>query len=323
MSLETIRSLVSDDLSATDHFIISELQSNIPLIKQVIEYLLSCGGKRVRPLILLLASRAMANEQRHISIELAAVVELVHSATLLHDDVVDSSTLRRGHKTAHVIWGSDTSVLVGDFLYSRAFQIIAGIKHPSVLEVFAKATHFMAEGEILQLVNRNNPDTTEAFYFDVIERKTARLFQISTELAALAASPHPEYVHALRDYGRNLGLAYQLIDDALDYSQSPELTGKNVGQDIADGKTTLPLIFAMKHSRGKDLDCLRKAIETGEDRHLQKILAIIESTEAIKYTSEAANHHAQLAKLALAPLPASPYRQALETLSDFVVHRQH
>ncbi len=324
MALEAIRSLVSEDLSATDHFIISELQSNIPLIKQVIEYLLSCGGKRVRPLILLLAARAMTNEQRHTSIELAAVVELVHSATLLHDDVVDSSTLRRGHKTAHVIWGSDTSVLVGDFLYSRAFQIIAGIKHPSVLEVFAKATHFMAEGEILQLVNRNNPDTTEAFYFDVIERKTARLFQISTELAGLAASSqHHDYVHALRDYGRNLGLAYQLIDDALDYSQSPELTGKNVGQDIADGKTTLPLIFAMKHSRGKDLDCLRKAIETGEGRQLQKILAIIESTDAIKYTSEAANHHAQMAKLALAPLPASPYRHALENLSDFVVHRQH
>lgn len=322
MALDSIRTLVREDLESTDRFIISQLESNIPMVKEIIEYVLTCGGKRVRPMVLLLSARALAHRE-HKHIDLAAVIELIHTATLLHDDVVDSSTLRRGHKTAHIIWGSDASVLVGDFLYSRAFQIVVDLKHQAILEIFAKATHYIAEGEILQLVNCNNPDTTEEFYFEIIQRKTAKLFEIAAELGALLSTDRENEVSALRDYGRHLGLAYQLIDDALDYSQSAEETGKNVGQDIADGKTTLPLIYAMRKSKGADLALLRDAIKTGCSDKLKTILGILESTDAIKYTAEAARHHAQKAKEALSRIVSSPYRLALESLSDFVVERTY
>lgn len=322
MPLASIRTLVSKDLESTDHFIISQLESNIPLIKQIIEYVLTCGGKRIRPMVLFLSARALAHSGlKHI--DLAAVIELIHTATLLHDDVVDSSTLRRGHKTAHTIWGSNASVLVGDFLYSRAFQIVVDLKHPNILDIFARATHVMAEGEILQLINCNNPDTTEEFYFDIIHRKTAKLFEIAAQLGACVSTESESKIHALRDYGMHLGIAYQLIDDALDYSQPAEQTGKNIGQDITDGKTTLPLIHAMRKSKGADLALLRDAVQHGSSKHLDKILSIIESTDAIKYTSEAAKEHALKAKLCLAEIAASPYRKALEDLSDFVVARTY
>jgi len=322
MSLASIRALVHEDLASTDQAIISKLESNIPLVTQIIEYVLTCGGKRIRPMVLLLSSRALAHRgSKHI--ELAAVIELIHTATLLHDDVVDSSTLRRGHKTAHTIWGSSASVLVGDFLYSRAFQVVVDLRHQVILDIFAKATHYIAEGEILQLVNCNNPDTTEAFYFEIIQRKTAKLFEIAAELGALLATDAEKDILALRNYGAHLGLAYQLIDDALDYSQSAEQTGKNVGQDISEGKTTLPLIHAMRRSKGADLTLLQEAIKTGSNENLASILGIIESTEAIKYTADAAKHHAQQAKQALLQVAASPYRQALEDMSDFVVNRTY
>lgn len=322
MLLESIRSLVSDDLESTDRVIISQLESHIPLIKEVIEYVLTCGGKRVRPMILLLSARALAHKgSKHL--DLAAVIELIHTATLLHDDVVDSSTLRRGHKTAHTIWGSSASVLVGDFLYSRAFQVVVDLRHQTILDIFAKATHYIAEGEILQLVNCKNPDTTEEFYFEIIKRKTAKLFEIAAQLGALLATESEQEVAALRDYGLHLGLAYQLIDDALDYSQSAELTGKNVGQDISEGKTTLPLIHAMRKSKGADLTLIRDAIQTGSNKDLSRVLGIIESTDAIKYTADAARHHAELAKTALKHIPVTPYRKALEDMSDFVVARNY
>jgi len=322
MPLESIRTLVKADLESTDRFIISQLESNIPLIRQIIEYVLTCGGKRVRPMVLLLSARALAeNVQRHVA--LAAVIELIHTATLLHDDVVDSSTLRRGHKTAHTIWGSDASVLVGDFLYSRAFQVVVDLKHQPILDIFAKATHYIAEGEILQLVNCNNPDTTEDFYFEIIQRKTAKLFEIAAQLGALLSTESDRDIIAMRDYGLHLGLAYQLIDDALDYGLSVEQTGKNVGQDLAEGKTTLPLIHAMRKSKGADLAMLREAIATGSSENLGTILGIIESTDAIKYTADAARHHAQKAKSALSHLALTPYRRALEELSDFVVERTY
>ncbi len=322
MPLESIRNLIREDLVSTDQFIISQLESNIPLIKQIIEYVLSCGGKRVRPLVLLLSARALTNQSKK-HIDLAAVIELIHTATLLHDDVVDRSTLRRGHKTAHTIWGSDTSVLVGDFLYSRAFQIVVDLKHAAVLDIFARATPYIAEGEILQLTNCNNPDTSEEFYFEIIRRKTAKLFEIAAQLGATLSSQVDQEVLALRDYGLHLGLAYQLIDDALDYNRSPEETGKNVGQDISEGKTTLPLIHAMRKSKGADLKLLCDAIKTGSDTHLQRILGIIESTDAIKYTADTAKHHAMQAKQALSYIALSPYRKALEDLSDFVVNRTY
>lgn len=322
MLLDSIRSLVKDDLESTDKFIISELESHVPMINEVIEYVLACGGKRVRPLVLLLSARALAQRgQQHIA--LAAVIELIHTATLLHDDVVDNSTLRRGHKTANIVWGNDASVLVGDFLYSRAFEIVVGINHQSVLNIFAKATPYIAEGEILQLINCNNPDTTEDFYFDIIQRKTAKLFEVASQLGATISTTSETDIEAMREFGLHLGLAFQLIDDALDYSQSPDQTGKNVGQDIAEGKTTLPLIHAMRKSKGKDLDLIRDAIQHGSDKNLLKILRIIESTDAIQYTADTARHHALTAKNALSKITPSPYRQALETLSDFVVNRKY
>lgn len=322
MPLESIRELVREDLGSTDQFIISQLNSNIPLIKQVIEYVLTCGGKRVRPLVLLLSARALA-QKAHKHIDLAAVIELIHTATLLHDDVVDSSTLRRGHKTAHTIWGSNASVLIGDFLYSRAFQIVVDLNHQPILHIFSQATHYIAEGEILQMVNCNNPDTSEEFYFDIIRRKTAKLFEIASQLGAMLTAESDTQINAMRDYGLHLGLAYQLIDDAIDYSQSADVAGKNVGQDIAEGKTTLPLIHAMRQCNKNELTLLRKAIETGNSNKLKDILAIIESTGAIKYTADTAKHHAEHAKQALAHIPSSPYRKALEDLSDFVVNRSY
>lgn len=322
MSLESIRTLIQEDLDTTNHFIISELESNIPLVKQVIEYVLSCGGKRIRPMVLLLSAKAFScRNQKHI--DLAAVIELIHTATLLHDDVVDSSTLRRGHKTAHTIWGSDASVLIGDFLYSRAFQIVVNLKHEEILSIFANATHHIVEGELLQLINCKNPDTAEDYYFDIIKRKTAKLFEIAALLGTILSSDNEQHIHAMRDYGLHLGLAYQLIDDALDYSCSKEQTGKNIGQDISEGKATLPLIYAMRNSKAKDLSLLRDAIQTGSAENLDKILEIIESTAAIKYTAEAAKHHAYQAKYALSHIPPSSYRKALEDLSDFVVQRTY
>ncbi len=322
MSYDSIRSLVADDLSATDNFIISQLESNIPLVRQMIEYVLTCGGKRVRPLVLLLSARALnTDSKKHI--DLAAAIELIHTATLLHDDVVDKSTLRRGHKTANTIWGGDTSVLVGDFLYSRAFQIVVEQRHQEILDIFAKSTHYIAEGEILQLVNCHNPETTEEFYFDIIERKTAKLFEVATQLGALMATENRREVEALRDYGRHLGLAYQLIDDALDYAQSAEQTGKSVGQDLSEGKTTLPLIQAMRKSKGADLELLRNSIKNGSSEELENILGIIESTDAIKYTADTAKHHAERACEALKVVPSNPYRLALEELSHFVVERSY
>lgn len=322
MLLESIRTLINEDLEATDRFIISQLESNIPLIKQVIEYLLTCGGKRIRPMILLLSARALSHhEKKHI--DLAAVIELIHTATLLHDDVVDSSTLRRGHKTAHTIWGNNTSVLIGDFLYSRAFQIVVNQKNQEILSIFAQATHFIAEGEIMQLVNCNNPDTTEEFYYDIIKRKTARLFEIAAQLGAMLSTHHPHIIDAFRDFGQHLGLAYQLIDDAIDYSQSADHAGKNVGQDIAEGKVTLPLIHAMRKSKTTDLKMMRDAIKKGSNKHLETILGMIESSNAIQYTADAARQHALKAKSFLSFIAPSPYRKALEDLSDFVVARTY
>lgn len=322
MSFDAVRALVNEDLSAIDRFIITQLESKIPLVKEMIEYVLTCGGKRVRPIVLLLSARAL-NPDTHQHIDLAAAVELIHTATLLHDDVVDKSTLRRGHKTANIIWGNGTSILVGDFLYSRAFQIVVDQRHAAIIDVFANSTHFITEGEIMQLTNCKNPDTTEQYYFDIIHRKTAKLFEVASQFGAMVTTQNESHIHAMRDYGMHLGMAYQLIDDALDYAQSAEQTGKNIGQDLSEGKCTLPLIQAMKKSKGADLELVRNAIKNGSSAELENILGIIESTDAIKYTADTAKHHARQAREALATIPASPYRKALEDLSDFVVERSY
>ena len=322
MQLEAIRALVQEDLEATDKFIISRLESDIPLINNMVQYILTCGGKRIRPMILLLSARA-CNPNTHHHIDLAAIIELVHTATLLHDDVVDNSTLRRGHKTAHTIWGNEASVLVGDFLYSRSFQVVVALKIERILEIFSFATHYIAEGEILQLMNCKNPDTTEEFYTDIIQRKTAKLFEVAAQFGGVITSSPEPLIQAMRQYGLHLGMAYQLIDDALDYNQPAEQTGKNVGNDLADGKTTLPLIYALRHCGPAEAVLLRGAIQAGSSEHLTDIITIIESTGAIQYTAATAKQYAQKAQAALSCIPASPYRDALHELANFVVDRTY
>ena len=322
MVLESVRALIQDSLEATDKFIINQLQSEISLINQMVEYILKCGGKRIRPMVLLLCAKAFHHSGQS-PIHLAAVIELIHTATLLHDDVVDNATLRRGHKTAHMIWGNEASVLVGDFLYSRAFQIVVNLRHQNVLDLFAYATHYIAEGEILQLVHAHNPDTTEAIYFDVIQRKTAKLFSVSSELAVLLADCNQQEIINMRNYGMDLGLAYQLIDDALDYSHSVEQTGKNIGNDIAEGKTTLPMIQALRKGTPAEVVVLREAIQKGSTKHLESIVEIIESTGAIEYTAQIAKQYAQKACSALTHISPSPYKNALHDLAEFVVERSY
>ncbi|MES2219001.1 MAG: polyprenyl synthetase family protein [Pseudomonadota bacterium] len=322
MPLESIRSLVRSDLEATDKFIFTELKSDIPLINNMVEYILNCGGKRIRPLVVLLSARACSHgENKHI--DLAAAIELIHTATLLHDDVVDNSTLRRGHGTAHTIWGNEASVLVGDFLYSRAFQLIVKLQNLQVMNIFADATNLIAEGEILQLINCRDPQTSEAAYYDVIQRKTGKLFEVGSQMGPAISNSPTQELHALRDYGMNLGIAYQLIDDALDYNASVEQTGKNIGNDLAEGKPTLPLIHALRNGTPAETALIRSAIESGSCDQLDAILGIIESTKAIEYTANAAKDHARKANTALIKVPDSPYRKAMQDLAEFVVERQY
>lgn len=322
MTLTAIRDLVQSDLEATDKFISTELQSEIPFINQLIEYILQAGGKRIRPLLVLLTARAFsAQETRHI--QLASAIELIHTATLLHDDVVDNSTLRRGRETANTIWGNEASVLVGDFLYSRAFQLIVQLKNLEILDIFSNATNLIAEGEVLQLLNCHNPDTTEEAYFEVIQRKTAKLFEVGAMIGTALSSYTYNQMTAMQHYGMQLGIAYQLVDDALDYHSSTAETGKNIGNDLSEGKPTLPLIYALRRGSPAEVKLIRDAIETGSTENLDAILSIIESTGAIEYTANAAKKHAQQAKASLADIPESPYRQAMHDLTEFVVERSY
>lgn len=322
MPIESIRALVQNDLEATQRFIGAQLQSDIPLINQLVEYILQSKGKRIRPLLVLLSARAF-NHQDQKQIDLAAAIELIHTATLLHDDVVDSSSLRRGHETAHTIWGNEASVLVGDFLYSRAFQLIVKLQNLEIMNIFANSTNIIAEGEVLQLMNCHNPDTTEESYFEVIQRKTAKLFEVATQVGTALNPYSAQQMAAMQQYGLNLGIAYQLIDDALDYNSSAEQTGKNIGNDLAEGKPTLPLIYALRQGKPSEIALIRKAIETGSTEDLDSIMTIIESTRAIEYTALAAKQHAQKAQATLTHIPESPYCQALHDLTEFVVERNH
>jgi octaprenyl-diphosphate synthase len=322
MPLDSIRSLVQNDLEATDKFIFTELESHIPLINNVVQYILNCGGKRIRPLLVLLSARACGHKnEQHI--DLAAAIELIHTATLLHDDVVDNSSLRRGQETAHTIWGNEASVLVGDFLYSRAFQLIVKLQNLRVMNIFADATNLIAEGEILQLANCNDPYVSEAAYYEVIQRKTGKLFEVGSQLGPAISNVNDKAFDAMQQYGMNLGIAYQLIDDALDYNASTEITGKNIGTDLSEGKPTLPLIHALRQGTPAEAKLIRTAIETGSCEQLDSILGIIESTKAIEYTANAAKNHALKANSALNHVPESPYRTALHDLAEFVVERNY
>lgn len=322
MDFSRIRGLIADDLEATDALILDRLHSDVVLINQVGQYIVGSGGKRLRPMIVLLAARALAyGGSRHR--DLAAIVEFIHTATLLHDDVVDESEQRRNRDTANAVWGNAASVLVGDFLYSRSFEMMVDVQSMRVMDVLSHATNRIAEGEVLQLLNCNDPDTDEARYHEVITRKTATLFEAGARLGAIISGADAETEKAMAEYGLHLGLAFQLIDDALDYGSAGTDIGKNVGDDLAEGKPTLPLIRAIAQSDGDTAQMLRDVIADGGTDRFDEVRAAIESTDAIAYTERLAAAEAQCAKAAIERAPESAFREALAALADFSVSRSH
>jgi octaprenyl-diphosphate synthase len=317
-TLDEIRGLVHPDLRAVDAVVRARLKSAVPLVDQVAEHIISGGGKRLRPLLVVLAARACGHEgSAHI--EAAAFIEFIHTATLLHDDVVDGSSLRRGRHTANKVFGNQASVLVGDFVYSRAFQMMAGLNSQAVMEIMALATNVIAEGEVLQLMNAHDPDTTEQRYLEVIYRKTAKLFEAGAEVAAVLADAEPQIRHSLGGYGRHLGTAYQLVDDVLDYRSNPKERGKNLGDDLAEGKPTLPLIYALKNGSEGQRVAIRDAIRQGGVTQLDPVVAAIDATGGLEYTARLAVQEAELALSALQDLPESPYKSGLAALARFAV----
>ena len=320
MELSATRDLIAEDLKTTDQLILDRLQSDVVLINQIGHYIVNSGGKRLRPMIVLLAARAVGYQgKRHV--DLAAIVEFIHTATLLHDDVVDDSEMRRSRETANNLWGNAASVLVGDFLYSRSFEMMVDVQSMRVMEILSHATNRIAEGEVLQLLNCNDPDTDESRYREVILRKTATLFEAGARLGGVIAGVHPAQEQALADYGRHLGMAFQMIDDALDYGSSKEDIGKNVGDDLAEGKPTLPLIRAMAVGSDAQRQLIRTAIEEGGRDHVEKVLQAVESTDGIDYTARLATAEAELAAQVLQQLPPSAFRSALAALAEFAVQR--
>jgi len=287
-------------------------------VDRVAEHIVSGGGKRLRPLLVVLAGRACGYEGR-AHIEAAAFIEFIHTATLLHDDVVDGSSLRRGRHTANEVFGNPASVLVGDFVYSRAFQMMASLSSQPVVEIMADATNVIAEGEVLQLMNAHDPETTEQRYLEVIYRKTAKLFEAGAEVAAVLALAQPVVRRALAAYGRHLGTAYQLVDDVLDYRSNPEQRGKNLGDDLAEGKPTLPLIHALKSGSETQRQAIRRAIEQGGLEQLDPVVAAIEATGGLEYAERLACRELEQALASLGALPDSSYKTGLAALARFAV----
>jgi len=318
---EEVKTLAADDMLAVDALIRQSLQSDVMLVSQVSEYIVTSGGKRLRPLIVLLAAKALGYSGDN-QIQAAAIIEFIHTATLLHDDVVDSSDRRRGKDTANTVFGNQASVLVGDFLYSRAFQMMVNVGRMQVMQILADATNTIAAGEVMQLMNVHDPDVTEQAYRKVIYRKTARLFEAGAKISAILADRDPADEAAMIRYGQNLGTAFQLVDDALDYDASPEELGKNLGDDLAEGKPTLPLIYAMEKCTESERQMIRSAVEEGGLDHLDEIHTVIESTGALEYTAKRAQEAADIAIDALSSIPDSEYKEALITIADFAVKRR-
>jgi len=321
VSSPLLQTLLTADMAQVDQVIRARLHSEVALVRQVSEYIIHSGGKRLRPALVVLSAKAMG----HIGVqhfELAAVVEFIHTATLLHDDVVDASSLRRGRDTANALFGNAASVLVGDFLYSRAFQMMVSLHSMRVMDVLSDATNIIAEGEVLQLMNCNDPDIDEAAYLRVIRYKTAKLFEAAGRLGAIIQGAPRAQEDALGDYGMHLGTAFQIIDDVLDYSGSSEVIGKNVGDDLAEGKPTLPLLFAMKHGTSEQAEIIRNAIKQGDAGRFDEILAIVQSTGALDHARRQAESEADLARNALSVIPDSQYKAALLELSAFAVSRE-
>jgi len=320
MQPHQLNPVIEPQFEAVNDYIINHLGSNVPLVEKIGHYIVESGGKRLRPLLVLLAANAAGyRDDKHIP--LAAIIEFIHTATLLHDDVVDNSELRRGKDTANAKWGNAPSVLVGDFLYSRAFQVMVEIGSMEIMAVISNATNVIAEGEVLQLLNTKNPDTTEADYMQVILGKTAMLFEAATESGAILAEASNQEREALRLYGLHLGTAFQLIDDVMDYLSSPEEMGKNVGDDLAEGKATLPLIQAMRVGSEEQRQLVRKAIRKGGLDDLQPVLDVVKATGAIEYTQEKAQQEADKAITALENISESSFKETLKQLADIAVKR--
>lgn len=322
MTFESVKSLVGQDIQRVDHVIRQRLASDVILVNQIAEYIVGSGGKRLRPLVVVTAARACGyKEHRHA--EAAAIIEFIHTATLLHDDVVDGSTLRRGRDTANEVWGPAASVLVGDYVYSRAFEMMVALGDMRIMDIMAAATNRIAEGEVLQLMSAHDPETTEERYFDVIYRKTAKLFEAGAQVAAILSGANATLEASMARYGKHLGTAFQLIDDVLDYQADRDQLGKNLGDDLAEGKPTLPLIYAMKNGTREQSAVLRASIEHGGASDLAQITAAIESTGGLTYTARLARREASLAIEALADVPDSAYREALRELANFAVERTY
>ncbi|MES2683504.1 MAG: polyprenyl synthetase family protein [Pseudomonadota bacterium] len=326
MNLKTLLHPIADDLAAVNQVIRDRLASRVPLINDISGHIIQAGGKRLRPATALLAAGAAGRLDGNGHL-LAAVIEFIHTATLLHDDVVDHTNLRRGRITANAQWSDSAAVLSGDFLYSRAFQMMVAVGDMRVMQVMADTTNAIAEGEVLQLLNARDPAVDEARYFKVIELKTAVLFRAAASLGALAARGDEAVVTALANYGLELGMAYQLADDIIDFTGDPAESGKAVGNDLVEGKPTLPLIHALKHCDSATAEAIRTVIKTGElgdfEATLNKVRAAIDSTGAIPYTLALAEWHSAQAKVSLGDLPDSQYKTALLNLADFTVSRQH
>nr|VFJ47748.1 MAG: octaprenyl-diphosphate synthase [Candidatus Kentron sp. DK] len=323
IDFNSIRNLVHGDMRATDALIEARLHSDVALVNRISSYIVHSGGKRLRPLVVLLGCHLFGDGHQSTRVALAAIIEFIHTATLLHDDVVDASDLRRGQETANTVWGNDASVLVGDFLYSRAFQMMVTVGSMRIMEIFADTTNVIAEGEVMQLLNCNEPDTTEAQYLRVIRAKTAKLFEAATRIGAVVHGRPREEEQAMADFGLHLGMAYQLVDDVLDYRGAIEEIGKNIGDDLAEGKPTLPLIHAMRAGTESEATIIREAVREGHRGQIDRIIETVESTGAIAYTASAARAEADLALQSLGAAPPSPYRDALAELIEFAVTRTY
>ncbi len=318
--MDALRALIADDIAAVDRLIRSRLYSEVGLINQLSHYIVQSGGKRLRPVLALLSAHAHGYRGR-LHIDLAAIVELIHTATLLHDDVVDASDLRRGRETANLVFGNEASVLVGDFLYSRAFQMMVEVRDMRVMEILSDATNTIAEGEVMQLVNCHDPDTSEERYLAIVHHKTAKLFEAAGRLGAVLSGAGPQAEEAMSAYGRHLGTAYQLIDDVFDYTATAEQIGKNIGDDLAEGKPTLPLLYAIWNGSAAQGALLRCAIEKGSRERIGAVMEAIEATGAITYTAALARSEAASALRMIEGLGPSPYKDALRALAEYAVDR--
>ena len=309
-------------MTSVDAMIQSRLQSDVVLINQLGHYIINSGGKRLRPALAILCARACGYQgEQHIN--LATIIEFIHTATLLHDDVVDGSDMRRGQETANNLWGNEASVLVGDFLYTRSFEMMVEMESMRLMTILSHTTNIIAEGEVLQLLNCNDADTTEESYLEVIHHKTAKLFEAAGQLGAVINQASPEVEQAMTDYAMHLGSAFQLVDDLLDYSESSDTIGKNIGDDLAEGKPTLPLIYAMRQGNAQQAQIIREAIEQGQRDKIDDIISIIKQTGAIDYTAQAAQKEVTQAKSALTSIADSDYKQALIGLADFSINRSY